>query len=214
MPKRAATSAARRPSKEISSTIRRWRSGKLASSRREVYRCGGVHIDRCLQGVGIVVDVDMVAESTPAQVISQLVAGNRAKPRFERLRLVPGIALQMHGQQSLLNNILTIRRTSPRRCQAPSDDAPQPKRNMAEKAPIGLVVALSCQSHHCGEIVQASQRGRSFTYSCAKAKTLHAIFAAGRHGAVTKASKKPTLRHESAGSSQPNVAHARKKAIL
>src|SRR5260370_25729827 len=82
----------------------------------------------------------MVAESTPAQVISQLVAGNRAKPRFERLRLVPGVTLQMHGQQSLLNNILTIGRTSPRRCQAPSDDVPQPKRNKAEKPPIGLVV--------------------------------------------------------------------------
>jgi hypothetical protein len=39
-------------------------------------------------------------------------------------------------------------------------------------------------------------------------------FAASRHGAVTQASKKPTLRHESAGRSQPNVASARKKAIL
>ena len=141
--------------------------GQTRQQPSGVYRCGGVHIDRCLQGVGIVVDVDMVAESTPTQVISQLVAGNRAKPRFERLRLVPGVTLQMHSQQSLLNNILTIGRTSPRRCQAPSDDVPQPKRNMAEKASIRLVVALPRQSHHCGEIVQASQRGLFHIFVCA-----------------------------------------------
>jgi hypothetical protein len=85
---------------------------------------------------------------------------------------------------------------------------------MDEKAPIGLIVPLPRQSHHCGEIVQASQRGRSFTYSCAKAKTLHAIFAASRHGAVIKASKKGTFRHESAGRRKPNVARAQKKVLL
>jgi hypothetical protein len=42
---------------------------------------------------------------------------------------------------------------------------------------------------------------------------LHAIFAASRHGAVTEASKKATLRHESAGRSQPSVARAQKKAF-
>ena len=98
--------------------------GQTRQQPSGVYRCGGIYTVRHFQGVGVVVDVDMVAESTPTQVISQLVAGDRAKPRFERLRLVPGVALQMHGQQSLLNNILTIRRTSPRRCQAPSDDVP------------------------------------------------------------------------------------------
>jgi len=43
---------------------------------------------------------------------------------------------------------------------------------------------------------------------------LHAIFAASRHGAVTKAGKKPTWRHEGAGRSQANAARARKKAFL
>ena len=91
-----------------------------------VHRCGGVHIDGHLRGVGIVVNVDVIAKTTPTQVIGQLVAGNRAKPRFERLCLVPGVTLQMHSQQSLLNNILAIGGTSPRRCQAPSNDASQP----------------------------------------------------------------------------------------
>ena len=107
--------------------------GQTRQQPSGVDRCGDVPIDRCLQGVGIVVDVDMVAESAPTQVIGQLMTGNRAKPRFERLCLVPGIALQMHGQQSLLHNILTIRRTSPRRCKAPSHDAPQPKRKHARE---------------------------------------------------------------------------------
>jgi hypothetical protein len=43
---------------------------------------------------------------------------------------------------------------------------------------------------------------------------LHAIFAASRHGAVTKVGKKPTLRHESAGRHQPNGTPAREKAFL
>jgi hypothetical protein len=43
---------------------------------------------------------------------------------------------------------------------------------------------------------------------------LHAIFAASRHGAVTKASKKPTLHHESTGRTQPNGAPAQKKVFL
>ena len=73
----------------------------------------------------MVVDVDMIVEAAPAQVIDQLVAGDRAHPRFERLRLVPGVALQMHGEQSLLNDVLAVapgrapaasrpRRTTPR----------------------------------------------------------------------------------------------------
>lgn len=164
--------------------------GQTRQQPSGVYRYGGVDIDRRFRGVGVVVDVDMVAKSAPAQVIDQLVAGNRAQPRFERLCLFPGVALQMHGQQSLLNDILAIRRTAPCRYQAPPNHAPQPSRDMAEKAPIGLVVPLSCQSHQCGEIVQVSQRGRSFTYSCAKAKPLHTNFADSQHDAVAQARKK------------------------
>lgn len=89
-----------------------------------VHCYSGVHIDCCLRGVGIVVDVDMIVKPAAAQVIGQLVAGYGAQPRLERLRLVPGVAFQMHGQQSLLNNVLAIRRAPPRRCQASPDDAP------------------------------------------------------------------------------------------
>jgi hypothetical protein len=76
----------------------------------------------------------------------------------------------MNRQQTLLQYP-----RSPPYCARPTPDSlnnHSPRPRHAEKTPIGLVVALPRQSHQCGEIVQVSQRGRSFTYSCAQAKTL------------------------------------------
>ena len=75
----------------------------------------GVGIDGDGDLLGIVLDVEMVVEAAAAQVIDQLVARDGAQPRLDRLRLVPGVAFQMHGKQRLLNDILAVGRAAPRR---------------------------------------------------------------------------------------------------
>ena len=162
--------------------------GQAGQQPRElVHR--GVGIGGDGQRVGVVVDVEVIVEAAPAQMIDQLVARDGAQPRLERLRLVPGVALQMHGQQCLLNDILAVRRAASRRHKAAAHDGAQPQRDMAEQPPIGLVVALPCQAHQCGEIGRVGQRARSFTYSCAEAETLHADFSQRRSPAANKKSR-------------------------
>ena len=79
-------------------------------------------------------------EAAAAQVIDQLVAGDRPDPRFERLAFVPRVALEMHREQGLLNHVLDIAGTAPGRRQPAAHDAAQPRCQPQEQSPIGLVV--------------------------------------------------------------------------
>ena len=71
----------------------------------------------------------MIVEAAPAQIIDELVAGDGAQPRLDRLRFVPGVALQMHGEQSLLNDILAVGRAASRVGEPAAHDGPQPGRD-------------------------------------------------------------------------------------
>ena len=86
--------------------------------------------------VGMVVDVDMIGEAAAAQMVDQLVARDRTQPGLQRLRLVPGVALQMHGQQSLLDDVLAIRIRPTGRRQAARCHGTQPGSDAQQQAAI------------------------------------------------------------------------------
>jgi hypothetical protein len=124
--------------------------------------------------LGVVVDVHMVPEAPSAQMVDQLVTGDSMQPRFQRLGVVPAVALQMHDQQCLLHDVLTVFHGTPRSYQPAPGRAAQPDRDAAQQRPIGLVVAAAGQPHQPGEIVGIGQGARSLRLSVRIAETLQA----------------------------------------
>ena len=116
---------------------------------------------RCGERVGMVVDIDMIGEAAAAQMVDQLVARDRAQPRLERLCLIPRVALQMHGQQSLLNDVLAIC-ARPAGCrQSAQRHGAQPRSDEDQQAAIRLVIPVPGCPHERGEIFRIRQRAHS-----------------------------------------------------
>ena len=103
----------------------------------------------------------MIGEAATAKMVDQLVTRDRAQPGLERLRLVPSVALQVHGQQSLLNDILAIRIRPTGRCETARRHGVQPRSDEEQQAPIRLVVPLPGCPHERGEIFRFGQEAHS-----------------------------------------------------
>jgi len=87
-------------------------------------RCALLHRLKGGQALGIVGNIEMLAKAAAPQMVDHLVMDDRAQPGLERLAVVPGVALQMHGQQRILHDILTVFR-------APSGPRQSPARHDA-----------------------------------------------------------------------------------
>ena len=131
-------------------------------------------LNRELQRVRHLVDIDVVANATSAQMVGEFVPRDRPQPRLDRPGLVPSVPLEMHGEQGFLHDIFTLRRSATCRGQTSPNYRPQPKSYTTQETAICLVIPLPCRPHQGGKIVRIGQSGRSFTYSCAGPRTLQA----------------------------------------
>ena len=93
----------------------------------------------------------MSLSAAPAQVVDQLVAGDGIHPRKQRLALVPGVALEMHGQQRLLNHVLHILRTEPVLSKAAARQSTQYRRELLQQAVIRPRIAAHGGPHQLAQ---------------------------------------------------------------
>lgn len=109
----------------------------------------------CCEPVRKIVNIDERSSPALAQGIDQLVPGNSKQPRTNGRARIPCMPLQVHCQQDLLHDILTlISRLASLRQPALRRGA-QNRCDRNEQAMIGSAVAASGRAHQIGPLVAA-----------------------------------------------------------
>ena len=106
---------------------------------------GRIPLGRGRKNLRVSINIDRDPLATGSECIDDLVAGQGVEPGSQGCILAPGVALQVNGQQNLLQDILAMARiqmTSTR-----GDDPAQNRRNSIQKAGIGRLVATICGPH-------------------------------------------------------------------
>jgi hypothetical protein len=133
-------SATVRPCSFTHSIGRRWRSGSVASSRAmSRFAMAASWSDASTANASSSSgSLSASRPGAPAHEVDQLVLRDRVHPRRERLAVVVGVALVVHGDQRFLDQVLDV--VGPAR-QAPAIVAAEHARELAKAALVRAAVA-------------------------------------------------------------------------
>ena len=135
-----------------------------------------------------VIDRHMHASAAPAQIVDQLVLRNGPHPGQQRLALVPGVPLQMYGQQRFLHHVLDLFRTQPVSGKATSHQPAQNRRKAREHAAISTCVTTVGSPHQLRPVRGLVRHAATVPDTHAKAATLQPVHPndrrEGRHRSI------------------------------
>ena len=97
----------------------------------------------------------VIAAPAPAHGVDQLVARDRPHPGAERHRRVPGMALEMNGQQGLLHNVLGFLDREPGTSEPAPRDRTDRRRQAGQQPVVGGRIARHGGTHQTGPIALA-----------------------------------------------------------
>ena len=115
---------------------------------RDRRRFGGIVGKR----FGELLDWYVIAAAAAAHSIDQLVAGDCAQPWSEWQRGIPGLPLEVNGEQGFLHDILGIIEWQSGAAQTPARRRPQGRRQAREQPIVGGGIALVGGPHPIGPI--------------------------------------------------------------
>ncbi len=95
-----------------------------------------------------ILDILGAPRAPPAHRVDDLVASDRVHPGAELLARVPGVALEMDRQQSLLHRILDIGVAKPRARERRPRHRPDRTADFLQKSPVDALVARDRGLHH------------------------------------------------------------------